>query len=189
MNQEAPVKGEVIVAGLGGGGVLTSGILLAEAAITKYNNVTWFPTYAISKRGGFCECSVIFSNSDIASPLLSQSEGMVIADPGQYEDYEKRVRPGGTLIVEKAGLKVKTKRKDIKIIEIPAVQTAIKIGGSSRGANIILLGALIELTQIIPPEIVRQQIEKTYAAKDKVMKSNLQAFEEGRRIIKENHAG
>ena len=188
MKQELPVKGEVIVAGLGGGGVLTSGILLAEAAVNKYKNVTWFPSYAISKRGGFCECSVIFSDSEIASPLLSQAEGMVVADPAQFKDYENRVRPGGTMVVENAGLKVKSKRKDIKIIEIPAIETAIKISGSSRGANIVLLGAFVELTQIISPELVKQQIEKTYAGKEKVQKSNLQAFEEGRSIIRKNYA-
>jgi len=53
-------RGEVIITGLGGAGVLTTGTLLAEAAVERYKNVTWFPSYAISKRGGFTECSVVF---------------------------------------------------------------------------------------------------------------------------------
>lgn len=71
MDKKLPVRGDVIVTGLGGSGVLTIGTMLAEAATTRYKNVTWFPSYAISKRGGLCECTVVFSNDEVASPLLS----------------------------------------------------------------------------------------------------------------------
>jgi len=187
MEQGLPTRGEVILSGLGGGGVLTSGILLAEAAVTKYENVTWFPSYAIAKRGGFCECTVVFSNAEISSPLLSQAKVVVVADPAQFKDYEDRVHLGGTMIVEKAGLQARTKRKDIRVIEVPAIEATIGISGSSQGANLVLLGAAIEVTQIIPPELIKQQIEKSFAGKEKIQTSNLRAFEEGCNLIKKNY--
>lgn len=187
MEQGLPIRGEVILSGLGGEGVLTSGILLAEVAVTNYENVTWFPSYAIAKRGGFCECTVVFSNAEISSPLLSQAKVVVVADPAQFKDYEDRVRLGGTMIVEKAGLQVRTKRKDIRVIEVPAIEAAIGISGSSQGANLVLLGAAIEATQIISPELIKQQIEKTFAGKEKIQTNNLQAFEEGHNLIKKNY--
>jgi len=183
MAQKSHAKGEVIITGLGGTGVLTAGTLLAEAATAKYKNVTWFPSYAISKRGGLCECTVAFSNDEIASPLLSQFEGIIVAEAAQFKDFEGRVRPGGTMVVEKTGLQAKAERKDIRVIEVPAIETAISLSGTSRGANLILLGAFVEATQIISPELIKQQIEKSFASDEKARKNNLEAFEKGRSII------
>ena len=184
MEQKLPIKGEVIITGLGGAGVLTAGTLLAEAATTKCKNVTWFPSYAISKRGGLCECTVIFSDDEVASPLLSQADGVIVAEAAQFKDFEDRVRPGGTMVIEKTGLTAKATRKDIKVIEVPAIETAISLSGTSRGANLILLGAFVQATQVISPELIKQEIKKSFAGKDKVVKDNLEAFENGCSLIK-----
>ncbi len=177
-------RGEVIMTGIGGGGILTAGILLAEAAAADYKNVTWFPSYAISKRGGLCECTVIFANDKIASPLLLQADGVIVAESAQFKDFEDRVHPGGTMVVEKAGLRAKAERKDIKVIEVPAIETAIGISGTSQGATLVLLGAFVEATKIISPKLVKQEIEKTFAGREKVIKGNLRVFEEGVNIVK-----
>lgn len=184
MEQGVSAKGEVIMAGIGGGGVLTAGTLLAQAATNEYKNVTWFPSYAISKRGGFVECTVVFSNDEIASPLLSQADGVIVAEAAQFKDFEGRVRPGGTMIVEKTGLESKAERKDIRVIEVPAIEAAIGIGGSSRGANLVLLGAFVGVTQIIPPELIKQQLKEAFAGKEKVLKGNLEAFDQGLNLVK-----
>jgi len=184
MEQKFPARAEVIISGLGGADVLTAGSLLAEAAAPEYKNVTWFPSYAISKRGGLCECTVIFSNDEVASPLLSQADGVIVAEAVQFKDFEGRVRPGGTMVVEKAGLQAKAERKDIRIIEVPAIETAISLSGTSRGANLVLLGAFIGVTQIISPELIKQQVRKTFAGKKEVIKANLEAFDEGLKLVR-----
>lgn len=183
MEQEGFARGEVIMTGLGGGGILTSGTLLAEAALTKFKNVTWFPSYAISKRGGLCECTVVFSDDEVASPLLSQADGVIVAEAAQFSDFEGRVRPGGTMIVESAGLKAKPEREDIKVVRVPAIETAVSITGSSQGANLVLLGAFIEATKIIPSELIEQQLEKSFAGKEEMLRTNKKAFEEGRNLV------
>jgi len=183
MEKKLPVRGEVIITGLGGSGVLTMGTLLAEAAVTKYRNVTWFSSYAISKRGGLCECSVIFSDDEIASPLLSQADRVIVTEAAQFRDFEDRVRPGGTMVVEKAGLEAKAEAENIRVIEIPAIETAISLSGTSRGANLVLLGAFVEASKAISPELIGQQIKKTFAQKKRVQKANLEAFEKGRNLV------
>ena len=184
MAKEASVKGEVIMTGLGGGGILLSGTLLAEAALNKFKNVTWFPSYAISKRGGLTECTVVFSDDEVASPLLSQADGVIVAEAAQFNDFEDRVRPGGTMIVESAGLKAKPEREDIKVVPVPAIKTAVGITGSSQGSNLVLLGAFIEATKIIPTELIEQQLEKSFAGKEEALRTNKKAFEEGRNLVK-----
>ena len=176
---EQQPQGEVILTGIGGAGVLTTGTLLAEAATTRYNNVTWFPSYAISKRGGLTECTVVFSDEEIASPLLSQAWAVIVGEAAQFTDFERRVRPGGTMIIEQAGLNTRAKRKDIKVIKVPAIETAIGISSTSLGATLVLLGALVKAAQIVPPDLIKQQIEKSFAGKEQVMQANLKAFEAG----------
>ena len=184
MGQKLPARGEVIMTGIGGGGILTAGRLLAEAATAKYKNVTWFPSYAISKRGGLSECTVVFSEGEIASPLLSRADGVIVAEAAQFKDFEGRVHPGGTMIVEKAGLGAKATRKDVRVIEVPAIETAISLSGTSRGANLILLGAFVQATQVISPQLIKQEIKKSFASDEKTRKNNLEAFEKGRSLIK-----
>ena len=184
MEQELATKGKVIITGLGGVGVLTAGRLLAEAATTKYKNVTWFPSYDVSKRGGLCECTVVFSDDEIASPLLSQADGIIVAEACQFKDFAGRVRPGGTIIVEKAGLETKTERKDIRVIEVPAIEAAISLSGTSLGANLILLGAFVEATKTLPPELIKDEIKNSFASNEKAQKINLQVFEKGCSIIR-----
>ena len=52
MNQTATEKFEVAIASLGGQGSLLLGKLLAEAGLTVYKNVTYFPNYGAAMRGG-----------------------------------------------------------------------------------------------------------------------------------------
>lgn len=184
MEPKLATKCEVIIAGLGGAGILTAGTLLAEAATARYKNVTWFPSYAISKRGGLCECTIIFSDDEIASPLLSQAGGIIIAEAEQFESFKGRLRSGGTIVVEKAGLQAKVERKDIKVIEVSAIEMAINLGGTSRGANLVLLGAFVGATQIISPELIKQQIKVSFVDKEKVFRGNLEAFNQGLGLVK-----
>jgi len=43
-------RGEVIFSGIGGGGVLTVGEFVAEAANAEYEHVVWFPNYSAAVR-------------------------------------------------------------------------------------------------------------------------------------------
>jgi len=175
---------EVIMAGLGGGGILTSGLLLASAAMSRYRHVSWFPSYAISKRGGLVECTVIYSSEEIASPLISQATAVIVAEAAQFGDFERRVRPGGLMLVESAGLQAQPSREDIQLIKVPAIETAIRLSGTSQGANLVLLGAFAEVAQTIPVELIRAELEKSFAGKGKVLEGNLRAFEGGRSLIR-----
>lgn len=65
---------EIIIAGFGGQGVISMGIILANAGMLEDKYVTFFPSYGAEMRGGTANCSVIISTEPIASP--------VVANPG-----------------------------------------------------------------------------------------------------------
>ena len=53
---------EMICAGFGGQGVLTTGLILAEAGMKLGMNVLWYPSYGSEMRGGTANCTVKFSD-------------------------------------------------------------------------------------------------------------------------------
>ena len=61
------------VGGHGGQGVVVMSFLLAELAMRKGLNVTWFPSYGAEMRGGAASCAVRLSREPIESPLIGQA--------------------------------------------------------------------------------------------------------------------
>lgn len=173
---------DVIMTGVGGKGVLTAGLLLAQVGMNQYKNVLWFPSYQAAMRGGPCECTVVLSDDDIASPILSQTQSLIVMDVTQLRSFQDRVRPAGLLLIEKAGLKEKVSRSDVRVVEVPAVELALNMG-DSQASNLILLGAYIQLTGAIPLSLMEKELEKRFAGKEKALAVNKKALNEGARLV------
>jgi 2-oxoglutarate ferredoxin oxidoreductase subunit gamma len=177
MERGSSTRHEVIMSGIGGKGILVAGQLLAEVGIQKYKYVTWTPTYFAAMRGGSCECTVILSSEKITSPLLTKAEVVIVFEPSQLKDFEVRVKQNGILITESTGL-LEVKRQDIRIVKVPATETAVKLGGIM-AANLVLLGTYVEITKVIPPELVEIEIEQKFSGDEKKLSLNKQAFRQG----------
>jgi 2-oxoglutarate ferredoxin oxidoreductase subunit gamma len=182
MKRNDITKGEIILAGSGGGGVKSAGEALASAASLRYKYVTCVPFYSIAKRGGLSESTIIFSDEEIASPLLSQAQTVVLLDSSVLKSMEDRVIPGGLLLLERDSLKESVQRKDIRVVIVPAVETAFKLG-FSLGASFVLIGAYVAASKALAPELIEREIERRFAAKEKVIPLNKEAFREGMKLI------
>jgi len=171
-------RGEVIFTGIGGGGVLLAGECVVQAAKKVYENLVWFPNYSAAVRGGPCECTVVFSDEVISSPVLSRVQTVVVLDPAQLAASEKRVRSGGTLIVESTGLTESAERKDITVIKVPALQQA-REAGNVRGTNFIILGWYVGTAKLIDPALVEEYLATKFGGNVAALASNLEAFRMG----------
>ena len=185
---------EVIMAGTGGRGVLLSGLLLARAGMQRYKYVTWSPTYGAAMRGGSCECTVILSDDDIVSPILSQADAVLAIASSQAQPFEDRVKPGGLLITEKAGLEglaemfgLKFKRKDITRLEIPAMEIASRLG-NIQAANLVLLGVYLGATKALTLDTLEEEVDRRLGRKGElrvgvtVLQVNKEALREGFKV-------
>lgn len=168
---------DVIMAGIGGKGVLIAGQILAKAALGQYRSVSWTPTYYTLMRGGACECTVIMTNGHLGAPILSRVKAVVIFEASQLAAFQNRVAPGGILIFESAGLPEVT-RHDIKVLGVPAVDIAARLG-DVMAANFVLLGAYLTVSKAVSKELVEAELEKRFGQRQKVLDLNLRGLNEG----------
>ena len=178
MEQNGRARNEVLMAGIGGMGVLVSGQVLLEAAFQRYEHVSYVSSYGFARRGGLCECTVIVSDEKIASPLLDQAQVVILLDSSQFPSFEHRVRPGGIIFADKAGLTAERRREDYTLYELPCLEIATSMG-SILGKNLIMLGAYTSITGAIPTELVERELQRRYQDKEKVLTQNLDAFRRG----------
>ena len=171
---------KLLIAGLGGGGVVTMGDLLAKAALFQYPHVTWYPCYNTLMRGGDSECCILLSDRAIPSPAVYKCKTVLLMPGTQIASFEKRVEPNGLLIVGAEGPTDEnpTTRDDIQIRYVPARETARELG-NPRNANLIMMGAYIGLTKAISPRLVEAEIEKSLKLKGLDPSEGKQAFTKG----------
>lgn len=168
-------------AGFGGQGVMVLGQLVAYAGIDEGRFVTWMPSYGPEMRGGTANCTVVVSDAEIGSPFVSKADIVITFNQPSLDKYESIVKPGGTLIYNSDISKYDKPRGDINVIAVPASGLAHDVG-NDKALNIVMLGALVELSDVIGGETAVKVIrEKLGAKKPQYLESNLKAFEEGRK--------
>ncbi len=171
---------EIIVAGFGGQGVLLLGQLIAYGGMLEDKEVTWFPAYGPEQRGGTCNCSVVVSKEEIGSPVVSKPTSVIAMNTPSIERFENDIVPHGLLVYNSSLSEIKPDRSDLRIIAVPANEIADKLG-SSRVANMVLLGAFIEATGIVESTSIEASLKIVISERNHhLIPLNMQALKEGR---------
>ena len=68
---------DFFLAGFGGQGVLVVGNLIAEAAMRAGRRVTFMPSYGVEMRGGTANCTVVVSDHEIGSPIITHPRNCI----------------------------------------------------------------------------------------------------------------
>ncbi len=137
---------EILFAGLGGQGVLTSGLVISQIAVTKDMNATWIPQYGAAMRGGTANCTVKFGEGMIYNPAQEEPDVLLAMNNPSFQKFVDLVTPGGTVVIDSSLVTCDTTvRDDIKVISVPSSQMALEIG-HARGANIIMAGVIAKAT-------------------------------------------
>lgn len=175
------VSQQIIFAGFGGQGILSIGKFLAYAGMDANLNVSWLPSYGPEMRGGTANCSVILTDEDIGSPVVTKADSLVVMNRPSLDKFENSVEPNGIIIIDSDLVDRAVIRTDVQVIEIPA-QTIAEELGSKKIANMILLGALVKKTGIVSIEALINSL-KTHG-KDKFFEVNKKAIEKGVEYVK-----
>jgi 2-oxoglutarate ferredoxin oxidoreductase subunit gamma len=169
---------EVLMAGFGGQGMLLSGKLLAYAAMSKNMEVSWLPSYGPEMRGGTANVTVCISDKPVGSPYISAPQALLVMNQPSLIKFAPQVKPGGLIVVNSSLVPIKADRNDCSVVYIAANELAKK-AGTTRAANLVMLGAYVGWTGIVDKETTIKMIEKQFAKKAKFIPANVAAFHAG----------
>jgi 2-oxoglutarate ferredoxin oxidoreductase subunit gamma len=175
----------VLVAGFGGQGILFFGKLLAYSGMIEGSEVTWFPSYGAEVRGGTANCTVIISDEMIGSPIVRNSEIVVVMNEASLIKFQPRLQKGGLLIFDSSLIKEPDLRSDINVIKVPASKIAASIG-NTKYANMVMLSAMLAETGIIKEKSAISALEElTPQRRRKFLDANKEAIIKGRKYIED----
>ena len=177
------MKQEIIIAGFGGQGVLSLGKILAYSGIMQGLEVTWMPSYGPEMRGGTANVTVVLSDLPISSPIAHEYDTVVVLNQQSMDKFEPTVKSGGILIYDPNGITHPPTRTDISIFKVDATQEAARMG-NPRTFNMIVLGAMIEVSPNVTLESAYKGLEKSLPERlHKTLPANREAIQVGMKIV------
>ncbi len=169
---------EMVMAGLGGQGVLFIGRLLAEAGLLEGREVLWLPSYGGEKRGGAVHCTVIISDERIGTLFVNRPTAAIALTEDSFAKLEPTVKPGGLLVVNQCLVSAKTARRDIRVIGVPANDLAARLGNSSV-ANLVALGACLAGCPVVSVSSIVTVMDQVLAEDRGRSETNRQGLSKG----------
>ncbi|RLI10374.1 2-oxoacid:ferredoxin oxidoreductase subunit gamma [Candidatus Bathyarchaeota archaeon] len=177
---------EVKLAGAGGQGLITAGVLLAEAALLEGKRVVQAQSYGPEARLGSSSSDVIISDEEmIFYPKVQRPDIMVLMSDESYRKFAKLVRPGGILIVDKSFVPEAEPANGARLYHVPLTLKAKESVGLPVVANVLALGFLSGLTGVVKLESLAEAVKDFLARKAKYIPFNLKALEVGFRWARE----
>ena len=156
---------KLFFAGSGGQGVLTMGQMMTYAAMYADMNTTWLPSYGPEMRGGTANCTVVIdTEKPVSCPLIYEADDVIVMNLPSLTKFESLVKPGGNLFVNTSLISQKPTRTDINVYEVPANDIAMRMG-NARVANTVMLGAVYQVTHVVPEAMIYKIMEKTFSGR------------------------
>lgn len=186
------MKKDIILAGVGGQGILSIATVIGEAATRANLNLKQAEVHGMSQRGGDVQSNLRLSTEPIFSDLIPQGEAdLIIAmEPMEALRYLPYLSKNGWVVTssepfvnipnypdQEALQKELADLPNIARLGIEAIAKEMKM---PKGANMILLGMAAPYIEILTAEQLRGAIGEIFKKKgDAVVNANLAAFDLG----------
>ena len=176
---------KTIFSGFGGQGVLSTGQILAKAAMLEDKHVTYLPSYGAEVRGGTANCTVTISDEEIASPIASEPEFVVALNQPSFFRFQNLLQSGGFMLFNSSLVVATSVRGDIETLGIPITELATELG-NVKVSNMVMLGAFIRISNLVSFDfLIKNLPEILGAGKARLLKINKEAFLVGFNYLKE----
>ncbi|MBP7126714.1 2-oxoacid:acceptor oxidoreductase family protein [Myxococcota bacterium] len=150
---------EIRIGGLGGQGVILSGILLGRAAsIHDGRHATLIQAFGPEARGSACSAQVTIDDVPVDYPYVRQPDILVVMSPDAYQIFASQVKPGGILLYEEdlvtpgPGLP-----EGVRCYGVPATRIAEELG-RRLVLNIVMVGFFVGVTGVVSRDAAEQAL-------------------------------
>ncbi len=176
---------QVRFSGAGGQGLITAGVILAEAAMLDGRNVVQTQTYGPEARLGSCKSEVIVSAGTIAYPEVTVPDVLLCMSAEAARKYMPKARHDTVVIVDSTNIGPEITGPG-HLVRMPITEAAVKVG-SKVVANTVALCALNTVVPVVSRESLMAAIAARVPAKFRDL--NKRAGEAGERLATESLAG
>jgi len=167
---------DIRLAGEGGQGVVTGGLVLAEAAVREGKNVVMTQSYAPQQRGGAARAEVIVSEEDIDYPKVLEADVLLALSQDAFDRFHHQVKRNGVIIAESTRVGGEV-ANHVTVLRVPLVEVSCQVSGSGQSANFVALGVISGLRGIVGPRALRAAT--VFRAPQASKRANLKALGAG----------
>ena len=191
------MKKDIILAGVGGQGILTIATIIGDAAAAAGVNLKQAEVHGMSQRGGDVQSNLRLSTEAIYSDLIKQGAAdMIISmEPMEALRYLPYLSEEGVVVTSSNAFKnipnypdeqaLMAELKALPRTAILPIEDIAKEKSVPKSANVVLLGMAAKHIEILSPEQLRESIKRVFASKgEKVVEMNCQAFDLGLNAVK-----
>lgn len=191
------MKKDIILAGVGGQGILTIATIIGDAAARRGINLKQAEVHGMSQRGGDVQSNLRLSTDEIYSDLIAQGAADLIIsmEPMEALRYVGYLHAEGCVVTSSHPFMNIPNYPDEEALmaELQALpHTAIlpiedvaRENSLPKSANIILLGMAAKYIEILSAEALRESIAHVFASKGTaVVEQNQRAFDLGLNAVK-----
>lgn len=158
---------------------MLAGQILAEAAgVYEHRNVLQTRSYGPEARGGTSRSEVIISKESIDFLEVTSPDFLLALTQEAFDRYTKDLRDNAIVVVDPEFVrKTRELGKEIAVYSIPVTSVARNRVGHIVTANVVALGVLGRLTQVVRRESLEIAVRKAAPAGTEEL--NMKALAEG----------
>ena len=191
------MKKDIILAGVGGQGILTIATIIGDAATAAGLNLKQAEVHGMSQRGGDVQSNLRLSTEPIHSDLIKQGAADLIIsmEPMEALRYLPYLNKEGWVVTSSHPFKnipnypeeeaLMQELNNLPQVAALPIEDVAKENNLPKSANVVLLGMAAKYIEILTPEQLRESIARVFAAKgEKIVEANQQAFDLGWNAVK-----
>ncbi|MCW2277167.1 2-oxoacid:acceptor oxidoreductase family protein [Heliophilum fasciatum] len=148
---------EIRFGGTGGQGLITAGVILAEAAIIDGKNAVQSQSYGPESRGGSSKAEVMIANDSIDYMKVLAADVLLVMSPEAAKKYCPEVKDDAVVIIDSTYVKDEQPVKG-NVYRVNISLLAKQEVGREVVANIVALGVLVGLTKVVSWDALVQAV-------------------------------
>ncbi len=161
--------------GTGGQGLITAGIILAEAGLLDGQNAVQSQSYGPEARGGSSKAEVILSDGAIHFARVMHPDTLLAMSQEAADKFAHDCTPESLVITDSLFVE-RVEANGARRVDLPITRTATEVCGKALFANIVALGAVVGLTRCVSEEALKRAVldrvpKGTEAANEKALQA------------------
>jgi len=186
------MKKDIILAGVGGQGILSIATVIGEAALQEGLYLKQAEVHGMSQRGGDVQSNLRLSSEPIMSDLIPKggADLIISLEPMEALRYVEYLKPDGWIVtscvpflnipnypdLEQVLARIKAYKNHV-LLDVEAL--AKEAGAPAQAANMVLLGAAIPMLGIDHDKMIAG-VARIFARKgETIVNTNINAVEKG----------